>query len=235
MAEGWPTPHALDGTEIAEAVRRFADAARRAVAAGFDFVEIHGAHGYLIHSFFSPLSNRRDDDFGGDLSRRMRFPLEVTEAVRATVPSTMPVFYRVSAVDGVEGGLTIEDTVALARELKARGVDVVDCSSGGIAGSPVLSANRPKPGYQVPYAAAVKSGAGILTMAVGLILTPAQAEEILAAGSADLIALGRQLIAEPNFAYRAALELGRAHPHDVLPQSYAFYLARRAAALAPAA
>ena len=143
----------------------------------------------------------------------------------------MPVFYRVSAVDGIDDGLTIEDTTALARELKARGVDVMDCSSGGMRGSVTLQAKAPEPGYQVPYAAAIRRGAQIPTMAVGLILTPRQAEDILAAGSADLIALGRQLIANPNFAYDAARELGLSAPHEVLPQSYAFYLGRRAAAL----
>ena len=232
FAEGWPAPHELDAAGIEKLTHAFAAAARRAVAAGFDFVEIHGAHGYLIHSFLSPISNRRSDEYGGDLAGRMRFPLAVTEAVRSAIPDAMPLFYRTSAVDGSPDGIQIEDTIALAAALKARGVDVVDCSSGGMLGSVTLVAKAPEPGYQVPFAAAVKRGAGILTMAVGLILTPRQAENILASGDADLIALGRQLIAEPNFAYHAALELGAAEPHDVLPKSYAFYLGRRAAALA---
>ncbi len=213
-------------------MRAFADAARRAVSAGFDFIEIHGAHGYLIHSFFSPISNQRTDLYGGDLSRRMRFPLEVTEAVRGAIPDTMPLFYRTSAVDGMPEGIQIEDTIILAEALKVRGVDVIDCSSGGMRGSVTLQAKTPEPGFQVPLAAAVKRGADILTMAVGLILTPRQAEDILESGAADLIALGRQLIADPNFAYHAALELGASKPHDVLPDSYGFYLSRRATALA---
>ncbi|MBA3517181.1 MAG: NADH:flavin oxidoreductase/NADH oxidase, partial [Rhizobiales bacterium] len=231
MAEGWPAPRALQRAEIDQLVDQFAEAARRAVAAGFDFVEIHGAHGYLIHSFFSPLSNQRSDEFGGDLAGRMRLPLEVAEAVRGAIPTEMPLFYRASAVDGAPDGLQIEDTIALARELKRRGVDVIDCSSGGVRGSTTLVAQAPEPGFQVPYAAAIRREADILTMAVGLILSPRQAEAIVAEGSADLVALGRQLIADPNFSYHAALELGAPEPHDVLPQSYSFYLSRRAASL----
>jgi 2,4-dienoyl-CoA reductase-like NADH-dependent reductase (Old Yellow Enzyme family) len=230
VAETWPTPRELTAAEIAVLVEAFAAAARRAVGAGFDFVEIHGAHGYLIHSFFSPLTNRRSDSYGGGFAGRMRFPLEVVRAVRAVIPDRMPLFYRVSAVDGGEG-LRIEHTIALARELKQVGVDVVDCSSGGISGSVTLVATAPEPGFQVPYAAAIRSEAGIRTMAVGLIMTPQQANAIVATGAADLVALGRQLIAEPNFSYRAAQELGVAEPHAVLPASYAFYLGRRAAAL----
>ncbi len=232
FAEGWPAPRELDTDRIEQLTFAFAAAARRAVAAGFDFVEIHGAHGYLVHSFLSPISNRRSDEYGGDLAGRMRFPLAVTEAVRSVIPETMPLFFRASAVDGSPDGIQIEDTIALALALKARGVDVVDCSSGGMHGSVTLAARAPEPGYQVPFAAAVKRGADIHTMAVGLILTPRQAEDILASGAADLIALGRQLIADPNFVYRAALELSATEPHAVLPKSYAFYLGRRAAALA---
>jgi 2,4-dienoyl-CoA reductase-like NADH-dependent reductase (Old Yellow Enzyme family) len=225
--DGWPAPRALEEAEIDAVVDAFAAAARRAVRAGFDLIEIHGAHGYLIHSFLSPLSNRRKDAYGGDLAGRMRLALRVAEAVRAAVPPERPLFYRASSVDGAEGGLTIEDTTALARELKARGIDVIDCSSGGIAGSPVLSGAAPKPGYQVPYAAAIRKGAGIATMAVGLIVDPRQAEAIVAGGHADLVALAREMIAEPTFVHRCARELGLANPHRVLPQSYSFYLERR--------
>ena len=231
MGEGWPTPRELSAADVRQLTLGFAFAARRAVVAGFDFVEIHGAHGYLLHSFFSPLSNRRSDEYGGDLAGRMRLSLQISEAVRSAIPPGMPLFYRVSAVDGAPDGLQIEDTIALARELKRRGVDVIDCSSGGVRGSVTLLVKAPEPGYQVPYAAAVRKGAGIATMAVGLILTPTQAEAILAEGSADLVALGRELIANPNFAYHAALELGVPRPHEVLPGSYSFYLSRRAAML----
>ncbi|SHO66766.1 2,4-dienoyl-CoA reductase [Pseudoxanthobacter soli DSM 19599] len=230
----WPTPHALDEAEIAGIVQAFADATRRAMAAGLDFVEIHGAHGYLINTFFSPISNKRTDGYGGSLENRMRFALEVTEAVRVALPADKPLFYRVSAVDGVEGGVTIEETVALSRALAARGVDVVDASSGGILGPVARAATRPTPGFQVPYADAIRHGAGVATMAVGLIVEPHQAEAVLADGHADLVAIGRELLADGDFAYRAALELGLENPSSVLPQKYAFYLSRRKAVLAPA-
>ena len=229
--EGYPVPRPLTEVEIDEIVQSFAAAARRALAAGFDVVEVHGAHGYLLHSFFSPIANQRTDCFGGSLENRMRLPLMVTGAIRRVWPEEKPLFYRVSAVDGVEGGVTIEDTVALARKLKSIGADVVDCSSGGIAGSVTLSGRRLKPGFQVPYAAAVRRGADIATMAVGAILDGPQAEHILAAGDADLIALGRELLADPNWPFHAAEALRIENPYGVLPKYYGFYLERRAAVL----
>ena len=229
--EGYPVPKELTEAEIGGLVAAFRAATLRALAAGFEVVEIHGAHGYLTHSFFSPHSNKRTDAFGGSLENRMRFPLMVTEAVRAAWPAEKPLFYRASCVDGVPGGLVIEDTVALARELKRRGVDAIDCSAGGMSGSASLSTAKIKPGFQVPYAAAVRKGAEIPTMAVGAIVEPRQAEAILADGDADLIALGRQVMAEPHWLYRAALELGEENPHAVLSKYYAFYLERRAAVL----
>ena len=161
---------------------------RERCSAGFDLVEIHGAHGYLIHAFFSPLSNQRTDQWGGSFENRMRFALAVARAVRKALPETMPLFYRTSSVDGIEGGVTIEDTIALARELKPRGVDVIDCSSGGIVGASGRALVPPSPGYLVPYAHRVRHEAQIATMAVGLIVTGKQAEEAVAGGSADLIA-----------------------------------------------
>jgi 2,4-dienoyl-CoA reductase-like NADH-dependent reductase (Old Yellow Enzyme family) len=229
--EGYPVPRALTVPEIEALVDAFAAAARRALAAGFDLVEIHGAHGYLIHSFVSPHSNRRSDGFGGSRENRMRFPLLVAEAVRAIWPAERPVFYRASVTDNIEGGLTVEDSIALARALKDKGIDVIDCSAGGMTGSISLAATKIRPGYQVKLAAAVRRGAGIPTMAVGAIIEPRQAEAILADGEADLVALGRQMMAEPHWLYRAALELGLADPHAILPRNYAFYLERRAAVL----
>jgi len=229
--DGYPVPHELTSAEIEAIVEAFAAGARRALAAGFDIVEIHGAHGYLIHSFFSPHSNRRADSFGGSLENRMRFPLMVADAVRAAWPEEKPLFYRASVVDNVPGGLPVEDSVALARALKERGVDVVDCSSGGMSGSVSLGTGKIRPGYQVELAAAVRRGADLPTMAVGAIIEPRQAEAILEDGDADLVALGRQMMAEPHWLYRAALELGLANPHAVLPRNYAFYLERRAAVL----
>jgi 2,4-dienoyl-CoA reductase-like NADH-dependent reductase (Old Yellow Enzyme family) len=229
--EGNPVPRELSVPEIEELIEAFRRAALRALAAGFDILEIHGAHGYLIHSFFSAISNRRSDSFGGTLEKRMRFALLVAETVRSVWPADKPVFYRASAVDNVEGGVVIEDTVQLARALKARGVDLIDCSSGGMSGPATLSTAKIRPGYQVAYAAAVRKGADMPTMAVGAILEPKHAEAILTAGEADLIALGRQMMAEPHWLYRAALELGLPNPHAVLPRQYGFYLERRASVL----
>lgn len=228
MAEGWPVPHALDDAEIVALLDQFATAAMRAVRAGFDFVEIHGAHGYLVNSFFSPISNQRTDAWGGaNPEERARFPLEAAEAVRAVIPGRMPLFYRTSAVDGFDDGVTIEDTVILAKLLKARGVDLVDCSSGGIIGPSGRAALRPAPGYLVPYAERVRRDAGVPTMAVGLIIEAQQANDIVATGQADMIAMGRQLLDDPNFVLHAARKLGHPNPYSVLPESYRFFLERR--------
>jgi 2,4-dienoyl-CoA reductase-like NADH-dependent reductase (Old Yellow Enzyme family) len=229
--EGSPIPHELSIPEIEQVIDKFSEAAQRAKAAGFDVLEIHGAHGYLIHSFVSPITNRRSDAFGGSREKRARLALLIAAALRKVWPVDKPLFYRASCVDGLENGSTIEDNVALASALKQCGVDVIDCSSGGMAGSGSLSTARITPGFQVPYAAAVKRGAGSATMAVGAIIDPEQAEAILAEGSADLIAMGRQLMSEPHWLYRAARELQHPEPHSVLPRNYGFYLGRRAAAL----
>jgi len=228
MMDGWPVPRALENTEINELIESFADAADRALKAGFDFIEIHGAHGYLINSFFSPISNKRDDKWGGsNIKNRMRFPLIVAEAVRARMPDTMPLFFRTSVVDGFDDGVTLEDTVALATELKSRGVDLIDCSSGGVVGSSGRATTLPSPGYLVPYADTIRHDAIIPTMAVGLIIEPEQANDIVASGKADLIAMGRQLLDDPNFVLHAAQQLGHPHPFEVLPESYALFLKSR--------
>jgi 2,4-dienoyl-CoA reductase-like NADH-dependent reductase (Old Yellow Enzyme family) len=229
--DGYPVPRALNVAEIEDVVDHFVSATRRALAAGFEIVEIHGAHGYLLHSFFSPISNHRSDEFGGSREKRMRLPLRVAEAVRQAWPEEKPLFYRMSAVDNVEGGLTIEDSIALAAELKTRGVDVIDCSSGGIAGSVTLAGRKLKRGFQVPLAEAIRKEAKIATMAVGAILDGPQAEAILGAGQADLVAVARETLADPNWVYHAARALGLANPYGVLPKQYAFYLERRAQVL----
>lgn len=229
--EGYSVPHVLTAAEIEAIVEAFRTATRRVRRAGFDIVEIRGVHGCLLHSFFSPIPNRREDEFGGSLERRMRVPLMVAEAVRAAWPSELPLFYRVSSVDGVEAGVTIEETVALAMALNERGVDVIDCSSGGVSGPAMLATRKIRQGYQVSYAEAVRHGAGIAIMAVGAIISPVLAESVLASGKADLIALGRELVADPNWPYHAASELGRERPWQVLPDKYAFYLERRATVL----
>jgi 2,4-dienoyl-CoA reductase-like NADH-dependent reductase (Old Yellow Enzyme family) len=200
-----PPPHALGVDEIHAVTAAFSAAARRALAAGFEVVEIHGAHGYLINEFLSPLSNQRDDEYGGGSANRMRFAFEVAEAVRGVWPERLPLFFRASATDWVDGGWTAGETVELARGLKERGVDLVDCSSGGSA----LHAQIPvAPGYQVQFADRVRRETGILTGAVGLITTAEQANAIIADGQADLILLAREFLRDPYFPYTAAAALG---------------------------
>ncbi|WP_210490909.1 NADH:flavin oxidoreductase/NADH oxidase [Microvirga antarctica] len=220
----WPVPLALCEDGIAAIVEAFRTATLRSYEAGFDFVEIHGAHGYLIHSFLSPLANQRNDRFGGSLENRMRFALMVAEAVRSVSSHDRPIFYRASVIDDVEGGVTLEDSIVLATALRERGVDVVDCSAGGIVGPVALGLLKQKPNFQVPLAAAIRAKAGVATMAVGLIIDPVSAENAVANGHADLIALGRELMADSNWVYRAARQLGVSNPEKVFPPEYAFYL-----------
>jgi 2,4-dienoyl-CoA reductase-like NADH-dependent reductase (Old Yellow Enzyme family) len=226
--DGWLVPHELGTAEIAGVVEAWAAAARRAVAIGFDAVEIHSAHGYLSHSFLSPLSNRRTDAYGGSRDNRMRFTLEVVEAVRAAIPEAMPLFLRLSCVDGKRDGWAIEDSIALARRSKALGVDVIDCSSGGIAGYGENILPPSTPGYQVAHAAAIRREAEIATQAVGLIVDPAQAETVLRAGAADLVALARELLHDPYWVRHAALALREPDAFKDWPIQYGHWLALRA-------
>ncbi|MDM4723083.1 NADH:flavin oxidoreductase/NADH oxidase [Micromonospora sp. WMMA1363] len=204
---GYRRPTALDETGLAGVVEAFAAAAGRAVAAGFEAVEIHAAHGYLLHEFLSPLTNHRTDRWGGDRAGRMRLTLAVARAVRATVGEDVPVLARISATDWVPGGWTVEDSVALAGELAHAGVDLVDCSSGGASPDASIPVG---PGYQVPLAARIRRDAGIATGAVGVIVEPEQAEQIVASGEADLVLLGRELLRDPYWPHRAAAKLGAA-------------------------
>jgi 2,4-dienoyl-CoA reductase-like NADH-dependent reductase (Old Yellow Enzyme family) len=221
-----PIPKAMDETDIGEVVEAFAAAARRAEAAGYDILEIHGAHGYLLHQFLSPLTNKRNDGFGGTRENRMRFPLEVTRAVRAAWPSDKPLFYRISAVDGQGGMWNIEDSIAFARALKNEGVDVVDCSSGGIVGSASMSTVPRLPGFQVPFSERIRREADVATMAVGLITEAEQAERVLANGQADLIAIARELIWYADWPAHAARRLG-IDDHRFMPERYAHRLRLR--------
>lgn len=238
VADGWHVPHPLSQGEIADLVEAFAAGARRALAAGFKVAEIHAAHGYLIHSFLSPLTNRRNDAYGGDLKGRMRFLLEVTEAIRAVWPDDLPLFCRISAIDGPAEGWTLDDSVVLAGELAARGVDVVDCSSGGISGPPAYRADyagKPLksradrgPGFQVPFAERVRREAGIRTMAVGVIVEAHQAEAILKEGRADLIGIGRELMYDPFWTLHAAQALGADGDFRLWEKPYGWAMVRRA-------
>jgi len=200
-----PAPKALSKAEIHALADSFRDAAERALRAGFDVVEIHGAHGYLIHQFLSPLSNRRADEYGGSLDNRLRFALEVTAAVRAVWPARLPLFFRISATDWVPGGWTADDSVELARRLQALGVDLVDCSSGGNAAHARIPLG---PGYQVPFAERIRRETGVLTGAVGMITTPQQADEIVRNGQADLVLMAREFLRDPYFPLHAAGALG---------------------------
>jgi len=200
----YQVPAELDQAGIRRVIDGFVAAAQRALTAGFDTVEIHAAHGYLLNQFLSPLSNHRTDEYGGSRENRMRLVLEVAEAVRAVWPEDKPLLARLSVSDNAEGGWTAEDSVALAIELKARGVDAIDCSSGGLAQGRIKAA----PSYQVPFAHAVKTGAGIPTMAVGVLGDVPGAEAILENGEADFIALARGALADPNWPLHANTELG---------------------------
>ena len=209
----YQTPTALDAAGIRNIIDSFTAAAIRADQAGFDTVEIHAAHGYLLNQFLSPLANKRTDEYGGSRDNRMRLVLEVTEAVRAVWPADKPLLVRISVSDNHPGGWQVEDSVALARELKARGVDAIDCSSGGFDGASI----KPIAAYQVPFAKAVRDGADIPTMAVGLLGDVAGAEAIVSSGEADFVALARAALDDPNWALHARHELGAAD-YDLWPK-----------------
>ena len=212
--EGFQTPHPLTPDEIRDLQMAFRAAAERALAAGFEWLEIHAGHGYLIHNFYSPLSNRRTDAYGGSVDNRVRFLIETARTVRSVWPENLPLAVRISGTDWTEGGWTVEDTVALAGRLKGEGVDLIDCSSGGN----VAHARIPVgPGYQVPVSEAVRSGAGIATAAVGLITSPVQADEIIRNGRADMVLLGREMLRDPYWAVHAAVALKQPVP---LPSQY---------------
>lgn len=200
-----PVPVELTVQQINAIVADFASAAQRALAAGFKIVEVHAAHGYLLHEFMSPLSNLRTDEYGGAFENRVRLTLQVTEAVRQVWPESLPLFVRISASDWVEGGWSINDSVKLARLLKQAGVDVIDCSSGGNA----LVHIPLGPGYQVAFASQVKAEAGISTAAVGMITSPQQADQIVRTGQADIVLLARELLRDPYWPAKAARELGK--------------------------
>lgn len=232
FADGWSTPRQMTLEDIARLRKQFSDTARRAIEAGFDLLEIHMAHGYLLQSFLTPLANQRTDQYGGTLENRMRLPLEIAEDLRALMPEGMPLLARISCTDWIEGGWTIEDSVVLTRELKARGLDLVDCSSGGnlVRGATNSSLAR-GPGYQVPFADQIRSEVDIPTMAVGMIHTGAQAEAVLAEGKADLVAIGRRLLYDPFWTLHAAQELGHDLDFGNWPQPYGWWLEKWACSI----
>lgn len=207
LSEKWPAPTPLSAEAVSDVIQCFVDAALRAKRAGAKVIELHGAHGYLIHQFLSPLSNRRNDEYGGDLANRMRFAIDVFDAVRAVWPDDLPIGIRVSATDWVEGGWSVEETVELARALDARGCDYIHVSSGGLSPAQQITVG---PGYQVGFAEAVKKAVQMPVIAVGEISDAHQAETILQRGQADMIALARPILYNPRWAWHAARELGEA-------------------------
>ncbi len=238
MVEGGQVPEALDDKGLLVIKEAFVMAARRAVEVGFRVLELHMAHGYLLHSFLSPLGNQRADGYGGDIHGRMRFPLEVVKAVRAAIPDDLALFVRISAIDGMEGGWTLEDSVCLCEKMSAEGVDVVDCSSGGIGGAPrfrcddsgkpLTAGSARTPGFQVPFSRRLRDETSIKSMAVGVIVDPHQAEEILQSGGADLVALGREIMYDPFWPLHAAESLGVDPNYQMWPEQYGWAVDRRA-------
>lgn len=213
FAEGYQVPHELEIGEIRQIQEKFASAAARSLAAGFEWLEIHAAHGYLIHSFLSPLTNQRRDAYGGSFENRVRFLIETVQKVKGAWPEHLPLTVRVSGTEWVDGGWSVEDTIGLAKILKSEGVDLMDCSSAGNIPHAVVPT---APGYQVFIAEAVRKNAGIMTAAVGLISDPQQAEEIINSGKADLVLMGRELLRNPTWPIQAAQQLG--FPPPIPPQ-----------------
>jgi len=230
--EGYHPPHALSPSEIHQLVDDFGKGARRLAESGFRFLEVHAAHGYLIHSFYSPISNRRTDAYGGDRSGRMRFALEVAESVRANWPDEFPLSFRISSIDAVDGGWDLDDSLILVRELKSRGVDIVDCSSRGVGAANSMArlekeGKSLEEGYQVPYSEYLRREAPIPTIAVGLITRAEFAEKVLQDGRADLIALGRELLYNPHWVLHAANALEQETKWNDWPPSWNWWLERR--------
>ncbi|MEX0340485.1 MAG: NADH:flavin oxidoreductase/NADH oxidase, partial [Arenibacterium sp.] len=231
VGEGWLMPQEMTLADITRVQDAFVAAAGRAQALGCDFIELHCAHGYLLQTFLSPLSNMRSDAYGGDLQGRMRMVLEIARKVRAVWPEGKPLFARISSVDGVEGGWQIEDSVVLARALKEIGVDVIDCSSGGNQGPATAKTGRTPPaGFQLDYAATVRREAGIATQGVGLILDGPQAEAALQDGQVDLVAIGRQALFDPFWPRHQAYAMGQNDYAD-WPEAYGWWLERREKAI----
>ncbi|MEM7425516.1 MAG: NADH:flavin oxidoreductase/NADH oxidase [Pseudomonadota bacterium] len=205
FAPDWHVPQEMDRETMTRVKQEFVDAATRADRAGYDVFDLHGGHGYLLNQFFSPLSNLRTDEYGGDVEKRIRYPMEVFEAVRAALPSGKPLGIRISATDWVDGGTTVEDTVAFAKALESAGCDFIDITTGGVDHRQKITT---APGYQVEFASAVKKEVGMPIMAVGMIFEPRQAEEVIADGHADFVMLARGVMHNPRWAWHAAIELG---------------------------
>lgn len=226
-ADGWPTPTEMSEDDIQRVIHAFGQAARRAKEAGFQIIEVYAAHGFLIHQFLSPISNQRTDAWGGSAENRQRFAVEVAKSIRAHWPAGFPLAFRLSATDWLDGGVEVDDTVQIAKALKAAGVDLIDCSSGGIGGK-----ERPRrmtigEGFQAPFAAQVRAEAEVPTMAVGFLWDAAFCEELLASGKADMVALAREVLDDPNWPLHSAAELGQNDGHAFWPIEAGWWLMKR--------
>lgn len=226
-AEGWPAPSQMSRKDIDEVIAAFGAAARRSFEAGFEMIEIYAAHGFLVHQFLSPISNQRTDEWGGSAENRRRFAVEVAKSIRANWPEKFPLAFRLSATDWLDGGLEIDDTVETARALKAAGVDMIDCSSGGIGGRERPRRMKIEQGFQAPFAGKIREQAGMATMAVGFLWDAAFCEEIVAGGEADMIALARELLYDPNWPLKAAEELAPDQAPGLWPIESGWWLERR--------
>lgn len=226
--ENWHIPREMTPDDIQDVTVAFRDAARRADTAGFDVIDVYAGHGFLLHQFLSPLANMRSDGYGGDLAGRMRMTLEVAEAIREVWPENKALFFRISATDWIDGGWRLEDTVVLACELKSRGVDVLDCTTGGIGGAAKVQHMPLGEGFQAPYAAAVREQAAMATMAVGFIWSPQMADGLIRDGSADLVALARELLDDPNWPLHAARALGGDEDYALWKPAFGWWLNKRA-------
>ena len=226
-ADGWPTPSAMTESDIHRVIASFGAAARRAAEAGYKIIEVYAAHGFLGHQFLSPIANRRADEWGGSLINRMRFCVEVARAIRDNWPENYPLAFRLSATDWVDGGLEIEDTVAVARALKKEGVDIIDCSTGGIGGKDRPRRMKIEQGFQVPFAEQVKREADLASMTVGFLWDAHRCEDIIAAGQADMIAIARELLDDPNWVLHAAQTLEADVDHKLWPVESGWWLMKR--------
>ena len=230
-ADGWPTPGEMTLEDIGDVVSAFAAAARRSYEAGFRVLEVYAAHGFLLHQFYSPLSNQRRDAYGGDHEGRTRLVCDVAAAVREVWPAELPLVFRLSLTDWRDDGWQVDDAILLARRLKDLGVDAIDCSTGGISGRERPQRMTLRHGYQLPLAAEVRQAAGIATIGVGLLWDPEQVELSLARGEVDLVALGRELLDDPNWTLRAARQLGAHDGHELWHPEFGWWLEKRARAV----
>ncbi|WP_298849128.1 NADH:flavin oxidoreductase/NADH oxidase [uncultured Ruegeria sp.] len=226
-AAGWPTPAEMSEADINRVIQAFGSAAQRAAEAGFKIIEVYAAHGFLVHQFLSPLSNVRTDQWGGSSESRARFAVEVARSIRAHWPERYPLSFRLSATDWIDGGLEIQDTVEIARMLRAEGVDLIDCSSGGVGGKDRPRRMKISEGFQTEFAAEIRRDAEIATMAVGFLWDAAFCENLLASGKADMVALARELLDDPNWPLRAAQHLEMGSNHEFWPIEAGWWLMKR--------